>query len=371
MWLFSLLLLVSGKNTKIAFGSCHGHLFQSNYLIFESIANYHPDIYIWLGDAVYADLESWPNPMSEKYLPGWEGQYKTLKSNYYYKRLQNSTRITGIWDDHDFGENDSSGDFPLKEVSQKMFMEFIGDSVEHPGIYRTVYIDDRVRVLLLDVRYFRVRGKDVLGDAQWEWLRKELELDYEITLIASGLQINAEDRFAAYTEHWDDNSRVRLLKMIESKKGVILLTGDIHFGEIMLNPCHTYPLLEVTSSGLSHTEVTIYGYLANWYIHTTNAMSYHKNLRVFQKHFAVLEIDWDAKTLSTSLRDTDGQIIIEETYTLSYLLTPLQEHKNLCEIAPKTRHYEHLAATLIVFHIPLFLITLAGLISLRKYTNAY
>lgn len=371
MWLIIFLSLTQAKNTKIAFGSCHGHLYQSNYEIFSSISKYDPDIYIWLGDAVYADLESWPNPMSEKYLPGWKDQYKTLKSNEHYQKLRNSTRITGIWDDHDFGENDSSGDFALKKESQAMFMEFIEEWVDHPGIYRTVIVDEFVRVLMLDVRYFRIKGQDVLGDEQWKWLEGQLEVDYRVTIIASGLQINADDRFAAYTEHWDHKSRTKLLNMINNKKGVILLTGDIHFGEILLNTCHTYPLLEITSSGLSHTEVTIYGPLANWYIHTTNALSYHKNLRVFKKHFAILEIDWSTGLLFTSLRDTNGEILIEEQYSLSYLTTPTQSQNNLCQMDPKQRHYHHLLSMIIVFHLPILLNLIAGVIFIRKFTNSY
>lgn len=366
-----LLHLTAATRTKIAFGSCHGHLHQSNYEIFDSIAEYEPDIFIWLGDVVYADLESFPYEMSEKFLPGWQAQYDTLKANPSYQRLLKATKVTGIWDDHDFGENDASSSFTLKEKSQEMFMEFMNFKVDHEGVYRTEYLNEKIRMILLDVRYFRVVDKDVLGDEQWAWLEGELAKPYPMTLIASGLQINVEDRFAAYTERWDDVSRLRFLSMIKDIPGVILLTGDIHFGEILLNKCWNYPLLEVTSSGLSHTEATIYGPLAIWYIHITNALSYHSNKRVFSKHFAVLEIDWDSDYLSTSLLDTQGKTLIQEHYTLSSFYKQLKSNPDLCEIPAKSRHYTHLISCLAILHVPVILISLSLFIFLKKYSNSY
>lgn len=51
---------VSKTLTKIAFGSCYGQFNQSNPKIFTSITENDPDLFIWLGDAIYAD---------EMYLP--------------------------------------------------------------------------------------------------------------------------------------------------------------------------------------------------------------------------------------------------------------------------------------------------------------
>jgi alkaline phosphatase D len=366
-----LLHLTAAEKTKIAFGSCHGHLRQSNYEIFDSISKYLPDVWVWLGDVVYADLESFPFEMSEKFLPAWQRQYDVLRENPSYQRLLTTTRVTGIWDDHDFGENDSNSGFSLKKESQEMFMKFINFTVDHEGVYRTEIVNEKVRIIMLDVRYFRVVDKDVLGDVQWAWLKEQLEVEYPVTLIASGLQVNVEDRFAAYTERWDDFSRVRLLNLVKDRPGVILLTGDIHFGEILLNKCGNFPLLEVTSSGLSHTEATIYGPLAVWYIHITNALSYHSNLRVFAKHFAILEIDFDENLLTTSLRDTQGQVLIEEHYQLSYLTSKLETLSTICLTDPKTRHYNHLFSCILILHLPIFLISTSFLIFLRKYSNSY
>ena len=365
------LLFLAQGNTKVSFGSCHGQFFQHNFQIFESILNSSPDIFIWLGDTIYADLESWPFHMTESNLAGWQGQYDSLKHNPIYSKLRSSIKITGIYDDHDFGQNDSDSLFKLKEISQEMFMNFIGDQADHEGIYRKVYLNEKVRVLLLDVRYFKVKDSDLLGEAQWAWLENEMLEDYLITVIASGVQVNVDDRFFANTERWDHASRERLFDIVDEKPGVIFISGDIHFGEILWNRCKRFPILEVTASGLSHTEATLYGPAAAWFIDNTNAMSYHKNSRVFDKHFGEIEFDWENSVVWVRIRDTFGNGIIEEWIGLEELLSPVDKVGELCGVDPMLRHYLHFFSCLLVFHLPVVFWGLGLVIFLRKYTNSY
>ena len=67
-------------------------------------------------------------------------------------------------------------------------------------------------------------------------MENELKDKRLLTFIVSGLQINGEDRFTM-TEEWDVPSRLRLMNLIKGIPGVVLLTGDIHFGEILQNEC--------------------------------------------------------------------------------------------------------------------------------------
>lgn len=366
-----ILLFLAQASTKISFGSCHGQFFQHNFQIFESILNSSPDIFIWLGDTIYADLESWPFHMSESNLPGWQAQYDALKSNPIYSKLRSSIKITGIYDDHDFGQNDSDSLFKLKEKSQQMFMNFIDEQVDHEGIYRKVYLNEKVRILLLDVRYFKVKDSDLLGEAQWAWLEHEMHEDYLITIIASGVQVNVDDRVFANTERWDQENRERLFDLIDEKPGVVFLSGDIHFGEILWNRCKKFPILEVTASGLSHTEATLYGPAAAWFIESTNAMSYHRNKRIFEKHFGEIEFDWEKEVVWVRIKDTFGNVIVEEIIGLDELLSPLQSVGQLCGVDPMLRHYCHFFACLGVFYLPVVLWGWALVSFLRKYTNSF
>ena len=52
--------------------------------------------------------------------------------------------------------------------------------------------------------------------------------------------------------------RRRMLSLLERTRteGAVFLSGDVHMGEILRNPAGCmmpYPLLEVTSSGMTHT----------------------------------------------------------------------------------------------------------------------
>ena len=71
--------------------------------------------------------------------------------------------ILATWDDHDLGANDAGGDYPKKDESQKIFLDFFGDPADSPRRHRPGVYDakvfgpegKRVQVILLDTRYFR------------------------------------------------------------------------------------------------------------------------------------------------------------------------------------------------------------------------
>jgi alkaline phosphatase D len=109
--------------------------------------------------------------------------------------------------------------------------------------------------------YDQVDG-DFLGEAQWEWLEKELyESKASFNVIVSGIQVLPEDRFFG-GENWHrfPQQRLRLLHLIlkSNAKGVVLLSGDVHFAEINQIQCdggtsRRSIITEVTNSGMTHS----------------------------------------------------------------------------------------------------------------------
>jgi len=79
-----------------------------------------------------------------------------------YINCYDSCPVLAIWDDHDYGANDAGADFPMREVSQQLFLDFWNvplDSARraHPGVYDSWMIgpaEHQVQILLLDTRYF-------------------------------------------------------------------------------------------------------------------------------------------------------------------------------------------------------------------------
>jgi alkaline phosphatase D len=97
----------------------------------------------------------------------------------------------------------------------------------------------------------------ILGEEQWKWLGEELsDNSVDLYIVGSGIQFIAEDH--AY-EKWANfpNERKRLFDLFSEKEpnGLLLLSGDRHIAEISEQYWDgiDYPLVDVTSSGLTHT----------------------------------------------------------------------------------------------------------------------
>ena len=189
--------------SKIAFGSCADQNLPQPIL--SSVETQKPDLFIYLGDNIYADTK-------DKVV--FCDKYKVFDTNISFKSFKQNVPIIATWDDHDYGENDAIKDYPLKAQSRKYFLDFWGepeDSVRrsHEGIYTSYYFgseEKRVQIILLDLRYFRDKfttknykyvqdnnpSLTMLGDAQWTWLESELKKPAKIRIIGSSSQFVPE-----------------------------------------------------------------------------------------------------------------------------------------------------------------------------------
>nr|AGU68194.1 alkaline phosphatase [Herpetomonas muscarum] len=139
-----------------------------------------------------------------------------------------------------------------------------------------------VCLVLLDVRSFRDRPNgrhdgDMLGEAQWGWLEQRIREDIAptrdgrgkcaLTLVGGGIQLIADEKTA---ENWAafPRSRDRLFGLFRHYKveRVAFLSGDVHMGEIAadftprtVNHVMGYPIVEATSSGLTHSAAVFRG----------------------------------------------------------------------------------------------------------------
>jgi len=258
-----------GALTSIAFGSCSRQ--DKAQVLWPAITAKNPDLFIWGGDNIYGDTQD---------MAVMAAKYKIQKENADYQALLATTKVIGTWDDHDYGVNDGGKFYPKKAESKALFMEFLdipetNPITQHEGVYQAYTYGSKeqlVKVILLDTRTFRdtlapgTVGEyryepnnegDILGEAQWEWLEKELRNSpAQINLIVSSIQILADKQ---YFEKWMNfpAAHKRLMDLLTNvqPKGVILMSGDRHVGDIMKMdlPGLDYPLWEVTSSGLTHT----------------------------------------------------------------------------------------------------------------------
>lgn len=251
----------------IAFGSCNKQ--DAPQPLWKSIISHKPDVWIWLGDNIYGDTDDM-NLLKEK--------YELQLENSDYKSLTASSKVVGIWDDHDYGKNDAGKEFNKKIESRELMYNFLGvdedDEIRRKEGGYSAHVfgkgSNKVKIILLDARYFRDElQKDdnkayipnengtILGETQWKWLEDELrKKDAAITLVGSGIQFIPEEH---EYEKWQNfpNERKRLFDLLKKTgtNGAILLSGDRHIAEIskMELDSLNHPLYDVTSSGLTHT----------------------------------------------------------------------------------------------------------------------
>lgn len=230
------------------------------------MADQQPDLAIQLGDNVY----------SENKVETLPAKYAFLKNSAEYQALLKTCPVIGTWDDNDYGLADGGKEHTAKVQAKQYMLDFLDIPANapvrtHDGVYQSYTYGPKgkqVKIILLDNRWFRDKqlrdnkgyianpDGDVLGNAQWQWLERELKTSKaQINIIASGTQIISEEhRF----EKWANfpKARARLFQLIGSTKakGCILITGDRHISEVsrLDTSIISYPVFDITSSGFTH-----------------------------------------------------------------------------------------------------------------------
>lgn len=291
---------------RVAFGSC---LHQDRPApVWKAVVEADPDAWVWLGDNIYGDTDD------GEFLAA---AYAKVKANPGYTQLRESAAVFGTWDDHDFGKNNAGKEWHGKSVAQKAFLDFLDEGLdserrEQVGVYASYEFgagERKVKLMLLDVRSHRddpsVAGGDIFGEAQRAWIESELAgNEAALTLIASGTQVIPEEhRF----EKWAQFPEARQWffdQLVKHETGAVLfLSGDRHSSEFSKLEVEgrELPLYEVTSSSLTHARRKK-GEEPNR--HRVGEMIYENN-------FGLLEIDWERREATVSIRDEAGAVLQE------------------------------------------------------------
>jgi len=253
----------------VALGSCTyinepeldrpGKGYGSGYSIFESINAKTPDIMIWGGDNLYLREADWDSKT------GILHRYTHSRSIKEMQPLLAKTQNFAIWDDHDFGPNDSDRSFYNKNLTLEAFKDFWANKSygmtpeQNEGNYSTFNWGD-VQFFLLDDRFFKSPNdrktgeRTILGDKQFEWLIDALsssKASFKIIYIG-GQVITTAARFENYATYPEEKERL-LKEILNNKiKGVLFLSGDRHFTELSkLERTGTYPIYDWTVSPLT------------------------------------------------------------------------------------------------------------------------
>lgn len=299
-------ILDSGEIT-IAFGSC-AHSYDS-MPIFDAVVAHKPAVWVWLGDIMYGDSHD---------LTVLKNKYDIQKAKPEYQQLISTSKIIGVWDDHDYGVNDGGKNYSKKDESKELLLDFLDvaedDPVrDHDGVYSEYDLsiaDKLVKIILLDTRYFRdtlaadIGGTarylpnnegDILGEDQWQWLEKTLrQSKADFHILGSGIQVIADEQ--GY-EKWANfpKSRERLFSLLAevNPKPLIIISGDRHIAEVskLELPGLDYPLYDFTASGLTHT----------WGMYWPEPNQYRVDSLIVAKNFGLIKLDWQQENLTVTL----------------------------------------------------------------------
>jgi alkaline phosphatase D len=320
---------------RIALGSCARQ--NDPQPIWDAIVAARPDLFLFLGDNIYADTED---------MQVMRAKYAQLGRIAGFRKLRDTCPVMAVWDDHDYGVDDGGSEYPKKAGSQQVFNDFFDVPPDSPrrrraGIYDARVIGPvgrRVQVILLDTRYFRGPLKarppalrkpylgayqpnpdptvTMLGQRQWAWLAQQLQVPAELRIIVSSIQVLAGEHG---WECWGNFpcERTKLFRTIAASRasGVVFVSGDRHRAELSAAASDEtgvdYTLYDLTSSSLNQPRKG----------HKDEPNRLRVGQRYSQANFGMITIDWKSNdpVLLLAVRDVGGQQVRGHIARLSEL----------------------------------------------------
>lgn len=203
----------------------------SNTPVFAHVVTRDPLMFLHLGDRGYPDI-------STNNVPAFRDNYNENMQNANQLAMHLAMAVDYVWDDHDFGANNSSGASASKPAAQSVYREHVPHWTLPSGslIYHT-YVIGRVRFIICDARSERSShgatdnsSKTVLGATQKQWLKDGLLAATEPLIVVATINpwigtggnswgIYSTER-AELAEYLEDNNLT---------ERVLLLSGDNHF----------------------------------------------------------------------------------------------------------------------------------------------
>lgn len=241
-----------------------GEPYGGGYEIYDAMTRERADLMVWLGDNLYyrdADLLS-PEGMALR--------YRQTRGFAPLDGFLRSTPQVAIWDDHDYGPNDSDSSFEFKNATLDLFKAYWANPTygvgATAGVFTQVTLAD-ADLFLLDDRWWRSadatspgeRGKVMFGSAQMRWLRNALLFSRaRFKIVAAGGQLfNDDDAYEGWNQFPEE--RAAFVGWLQQYRipGLVFLSGDRHASELIrrARPAYVgrsdYPLVEFTCSPLN------------------------------------------------------------------------------------------------------------------------
>ena len=217
----------------------------NNLKIFQSMQQDTAQMMLWLGDNIYYIFEQNSHKKQLK-------RNTQVRLNKKMNRFLNSKEQYAIWDDHDYGSNNSGEEFKNKHSSLNIFQQFWVNPKNETLNYYTFPKED-IQFFMLDDRFYK-NDTVVLGKAQLSWLKQEL-LKSKAVFKIIGIGTQALNKSGVHESFYNAKAEFdELMQFINDHKinGIFFLTGDRHFAELVkMDDIIGYPLYDFTTSPIS------------------------------------------------------------------------------------------------------------------------
>ncbi|GBG33022.1 Hypothetical Protein FCC1311_092462 [Hondaea fermentalgiana] len=229
-----------GTPMDFAFGfaSCADN--HSNAIIFDVIREHDPLFFMHMGDLHYGNVDRNEGAL-------FHAMYDQVMSNPRQARFFRDVPLAYMFDDHDFGPNNSDESSPGREASIAAYLEAVptyplaayDKGPQHsrradgklPSVYFAFTLG-RIRFLVTDTSSSKRGRETALGEEQLDWFLRSLREAAQdsrvgqIIWVSTMPWVTIHDKWAVFT-----NDRKRIVETIEElglQRKLVQLAGDAH-----------------------------------------------------------------------------------------------------------------------------------------------
>lgn len=262
------------KSSRFVVGSCmsDSHAYEHvRSRIWDRMTQLNPDFIMLLGDQVYVDDFDFVERQKATEFDIWTRYIDSFRKIPLFQELD-LIPILAVWDDHDYGTNNSDRHFKGRLAAEKVFNAFFGGEPiagvidrQKSGVHFS-FTGFGQKYILMDNRYFREPDPQNpyghWGEKQHQWFREQLKEAKTPVYLANGGQFftkatlvqQKKGKAKQINESFIDDHPKHFRGLIQDIKAspqpVVFLSGDIHYSEIAAIEKNFlgYKTYEITSS---------------------------------------------------------------------------------------------------------------------------
>ncbi len=232
-----------------------------SHAILDAIARRQPDVFVFVGDTIYADHRCWGDT-----IPGadfvartpeeFRAKHRYNRADPAMQRLLRATSVVAIWDDHDVSGNFAGPAEPLMPIGLAAFLAYwplVPPADDPTRLYRALRWGRHLELFIVDTRQYRTpnRARDgadktMLGAAQRRWLVDAVARSNATwKVIVSSVPLSIP-RGWPFGDSWARRSvfgwetgfaseRDALFRALAARgvNRVVALVADVHYGAFM------------------------------------------------------------------------------------------------------------------------------------------